>query len=103
MTPLAVAEWQGASGKDLIAAVVAAYEVSARVGLSMPALLKVVSPPPDLKLDWWDPFGNNYSVFGTTVGSAKLLHLDSKQTANAMGIAGYTAPVNTFRPSSLRA
>lgn len=100
MTPLAMAEKQRSSGKDLVCAVVAAYEVSARVGLSVPALFKVKSPPPDLKLEFMDPFGMSHNVFGNAVGCAKLLGLDADAMAHAMGIAGYTTPVHAHNKAT---
>ncbi|MFC2058511.1 MmgE/PrpD family protein [Chloroflexota bacterium] len=93
MPPLAMAERQGASGKQFVTAVVAAFEVTSRVTLSLPGIANVVSPPPNLKIEWPDPFGHSYNIFGATVGSCSLLNLNAEQTANAMGIAGTITPL----------
>lgn len=93
MPAIAMAERQGASGKELITAVVGAYEVTSRITLSLPGLGKIVSPPPKLKIEWPDPFGHSYNIFGATIGSCSLLHLSAEQTANAMGMAGISASV----------
>ncbi len=77
-TALAVAERKKNSGKETLAAIVAGYEIGARIGLA--ALGKLL-------LRGWHPT----AVFGTFTAVAvagKLLGLDAPQTAAAMGIAG---------------
>lgn len=91
--PLAAAEAAQASGKDLITAVVAAYEVASRLSLSMPGVGKVYRPPPDLRLDWPNPFGYSYNALGAVIGASKIYRLSLEQTAHALGIAGYAAPL----------
>ena len=71
---LVVAERVHASGTELITAVVVGYEVALRVG-------------------WLSYLGGAYAPagmvgnFGAAAGAAKLLGLDTKRTANALGIA----------------
>jgi len=77
-TALAVAEKHQLSGKEILAAIVAGYEVGARIGLA--AQRKLLSRG-------WHPT----AVFGTFTAAAvasKLLGLDAPKTAAALGIAG---------------
>src|SRR5262249_22004610 len=93
---LALAEADGRSGSELIAAVVGAFETTARVNLSMPGVLRAVSPPPSPRFRFPDPTGHSYNVFGAAAGAGRMLHLDATRMARAFGIAGYTAPVPTI-------
>ncbi|MBI3966971.1 MAG: MmgE/PrpD family protein [Chloroflexi bacterium] len=93
MPALAMAERQGASGKALVTAIVAAFEVTARITLSLPGVVEVISPPPDLKMGWPNPWGHSFNTFGAAVGAGKLLLLSPETMVHALGIAGYTAPV----------
>ncbi|MBT5810163.1 MAG: hypothetical protein HOI19_07290 [Rhodospirillaceae bacterium] len=70
---LAVAEKTGASGKDILAAIVTGYEAAGRIG-------EAISPS-------FNPLGHHGckgAVFGGTIAAARLLELDSTQTAHAM-------------------
>lgn len=85
--PLALAEAKGASGKSLIAAVALAHEVSSRVGLSLdPMRVKKGG----LVAQAW---GLGFNQFGAAAGAAKILNLDMTSTLDAIGLAGYFAPV----------
>jgi 2-methylcitrate dehydratase PrpD len=92
--PLAVAEREHASGRDLLVAVVAAYEVSARLTLSMD---KAVTRPTggEGHAVRNKTFGQGSAVFGATAGCAKLVGLDVDRLVNAWGVAGCSAPVPT--------
>lgn len=90
---VAMAERQGCSGRDLVTAVVAAYEVTSRITLSQPGVCKIVSPPPNLKIEQPPLATHNYNVFSTAVGAGRLLGLDATRMACAMGMAGLNAPV----------
>lgn len=75
---LAVAPKSGSSGADMIAAIVAGYEVMVRIGRAvMPGLAKrgfhitAMTAP-----------------FGAAAAAARLMRLDAGQTAAALGIAG---------------
>jgi 2-methylcitrate dehydratase PrpD len=74
-TALAVAEWKGASGKELITALVLGDDVAARLG---------VASGFDFELGW-DNTGT-INAFGATAVAGKLLGLDEKQLHNAFGI-----------------
>ena len=81
------AEAKRAPGKNLIAAVAIAHEVASRVGLSLdPMRVKaggLVAP------SW----GLSFDQFGATAGAAKILNLDETTVSDALGLAGYFAPV----------
>ncbi|MGE7920919.1 MmgE/PrpD family protein [Viridibacillus sp. NPDC093762] len=77
---IAVAEWKRHSGKDLITAIVAGYEVAYRVG-------ETVSP------SHYYYFHNTATcgTFGATAAVAKLLKLNENQIVDALGSAGTQA------------
>jgi len=66
------------TGADLLTAVVAGYEVGARVGMSLGT--------PHL-LQGWHPTGT-HGTFAAAAAVANLLRLDPKQTQHALGAAG---------------
>lgn len=75
---LAVAQQEGASGRDLITAFVAGMEVTTRIGLSTRHSSEEKGfHAPGLT-----------GVFGATVAAGSLLKLDADQMCNAMGVAG---------------
>ncbi len=76
----AMAERQHASGKDLIAAISAGYEVGIRVALA-------VGPS---HYNYWHTT-STCGVFGAAAGAAKLLGLNEEQLAWALGSAGTQA------------
>jgi 2-methylcitrate dehydratase PrpD len=82
---LAVAEKVGGiTGRDYVAAVVAGYEVSLRVGMA-------TAPSPERYKQAWGI--STHQVFGSATVAAKLLSLDSDATAVSYGFAGNSAPV----------
>jgi 2-methylcitrate dehydratase PrpD len=78
---LAVAEEQGASGAELLAAVVAGNEVVVRLGLVAGAGFHARGFHPT----------SVCGVFGAATAAARLRGLDAKATTNALGIAGSMA------------
>lgn len=73
---VAMGEKVHASGKDLITAVVAGYEVEGRISLSCGhSVLK-------------RGFHNAWFVFGSVAAGAKILRMDAQRLAQAFGIAG---------------
>jgi 2-methylcitrate dehydratase PrpD len=80
-TVLAVGYAQNASGKALLEAVVAGYEIVTAIGRAV---------HPDLRQRGFHPTGA-VSVFGAAVAAAKLRGLSQRQTANAFGIAASSA------------
>lgn len=88
---LAIAEARGAPGTALIEAIALSHEMSYRLGKAMDYLRDTrdgkVSPPP--------VYGYSSTVFGATAAIVKLKALPSDVLANALGIAGSIAPVNS--------
>jgi 2-methylcitrate dehydratase PrpD len=78
---LAVGEWGHASGADLLAAYVAGFEVETRIGRVIGRRL----------MDRGWHVTANLGTFGATAAAARLLRLDARQLANALGIAGTQA------------
>lgn len=74
---LALSHWQGKSGKDFIAAVVAGYEVMLRIGAA-------VTPA---HYDIWHTTATT-GVFGSAMAAGKLLGLSREQMRWALGSAG---------------
>ena len=77
-TALAVGEMINASGKDVLEAVIAAYEVNARLGLAAPWLFHLRGIHPTSAI----------GVFGSALIAGKLMGLSVEQLAWALGIAG---------------
>lgn len=71
---LAVAQMVGSTGKEFLAALVIANDVSCRLALAA-----------DTHSGWWHT--SVYGVFGAAAACAKLLGLDASGIRNAMGIA----------------
>lgn len=78
---LAAAEAAGASGRDALAAIVAANETVTRIGMAAPGAFHKRGFHPTAVC----------GVFGATVAAARLAGLDPKRTASALGIAGSLA------------
>ena len=75
-TSLAVAERTGASGQDVLAAIVLGYEASGRIG-------EAITPT-------FQPRGFHgclVAIFGGAVAAAKLLHLDDGEMAQAIALS----------------
>jgi 2-methylcitrate dehydratase PrpD len=83
---LALAETLGLSGRDLILALVAGYEVAVRVGMAvMPTHYR-----------YWHSTATN-GTFGAAACAAKALKLDADAVQCALGLAGtQAAGLNTF-------
>ena len=94
---LAVAEYKGSSGKDVILATALAHEVPTRLKYAMEKWRKYSTEGSDKgALVRPAVAGYGASVFGGTVGTGRLLKLDRDRMAHAIGIAGYNVPVPTF-------
>ena len=88
-TALAVAEATGASGKDILAAIVVGYEAAGRIGES-------IMP----KFDYRGHHGCMGAAFGPTIAAARLYGLTAEQAAHALSltattIGGLTKAANT--------
>lgn len=81
---LAVGEWRKASGRDVINAIITAYEVGNRIGLA-------IQPTRERLQKVWG-FGT-WQTFCAAIAAAKVIKLNSDQMFNAFGVAGATAPL----------
>ncbi|MEX2105975.1 MAG: MmgE/PrpD family protein [Solirubrobacterales bacterium] len=78
---LAVGEALGAAGEDALAAAIAGYEISSRIGLANPGALHRRGFHPT----------SVCGVFAAAAATSRLRGLSAEQTANALGIAGSQA------------
>ena len=81
---LAIGEWTNASGKDVLNAILIGYDVGDRIGLA-------IQPTYERLQNVWGV--GTWQTFGAVAAAAKVLNLDLKQTLNAYGVAGATAPL----------
>jgi 2-methylcitrate dehydratase PrpD len=77
-TALAVGETQESSGKEVLTAIIAGYEIMARIGNAAAGLFHKKGFHPT----------SICGTFAASIIAGKLLGLDSTQMANAMGICG---------------
>lgn len=77
---LAIAEYVGASGKDLLAAMAIGYDVSVRVARAAG----------ESHYHFWHSTGT-CNTFGAAAAAGKLLHLDAEGILMALGLAGTQA------------
>lgn len=85
---LALAEARDLSGADLLKAVIAAYEVSLRIGRAVDA-----SPARKSAVMGF----STWQTFGAAVAGAALLRLSPERIEHAFGIAGAQAPLPSIR------
>lgn len=78
---LAVAQERGVTGKRLLEAVIAGYEVAIRVGL----------PVGSSHQDWGFHATASFTVFGAAAAAAKIMNLDAEHIAWSFGLAGSMA------------
>lgn len=81
---LAVGEKRRSTGKALINAVLAGYDVGNRIG-------KAIQPTYDRLQQVWNV--GTWQTMGAAAAAARILDLNSDQTRHAYGIAGATAPL----------
>lgn len=77
---LAVAEYAGASGKDLLAAIVLGYDISVRMARAAGAT----------HYQFWHTTGT-CNTFGAAAAAGRLLRLDGRAMTMALGLAGTQA------------
>ncbi len=96
--PLAIAESIRAPGKDLILATVLGHEISTRITRALSIETEIVREGPEKgKVKWTPAHGHGQCMFGGTAGVGKILKLDRKKMAHALGIAGHFSPVPSQR------
>jgi 2-methylcitrate dehydratase PrpD len=76
---LALAERDGAAGRDLIPAIVAGYELIGRVGRA--------TVGPEFRQRGFRPSGS-FGALGAAAAASRLMGFDAERTLNAIGIAG---------------
>ena len=81
---LAVGEWQHASGRDVITAILTGYDVGNRIGVA-------IQPSRERYENVWGV--GTWQTFNAVAAAAKVLKLDLQQTLDAYGVAGATAPL----------
>ncbi|MEH0019428.1 MAG: MmgE/PrpD family protein [Desulfobacter sp.] len=81
---LAAGEWKQATGKEILTAMITAYDVGNRIG-------HAIQPTPERMANVWGV--GTWQTFGAVVGAAKTMGLDRDGMFNAFGIAGATAPL----------
>lgn len=88
---LAMAQECKVSGKRLLEAIIAGYEVAIRVGL----------PLGSSHQDWGYHATASFTVFGAAAAAAKVLGLDTEKTAWAFGLCGsYASGLKQFSKSA---
>jgi 2-methylcitrate dehydratase PrpD len=90
---LAAGEVGSRSGRDLIAALAVAHEMSFRIGKAVDYLRDLVDgvvTPPKVS-------GYSSTVFAATAAIGMMRHFDAGVLADALGIAGSASPTNTHR------
>ena len=81
---LAIGEWKKASGKDVLNAILIAYDVADRIG-------RAIQPSYDRLQKVWGV--GTWQTFGAVVAAGRILQLDLDHMLNAFGVAGATAPL----------
>ncbi|WP_440712482.1 MmgE/PrpD family protein [Gordonia sp. FQ] len=90
---LAMAEAHKVSGARLLEAIALSHEMSFRIGKCTDYLRDIVDGAVRIP----DVIGYSSTIFGGTAAIAKVMGLSTETTADALGIAGSTAPVNAQR------
>ena len=92
-TILAVGESLGRSGKDILTSVAISHEMPNRIGKAMDYLRDIKNG----KVDTPAVIGYSSTIFGAASTIGKLRGLSREVIANAIGIAGCIAPVQSHR------
>jgi 2-methylcitrate dehydratase len=91
---LAAAQSVGASGRDLVTALVVAHEVGNRLSRASSAMIKSLTETGSTP----DAFGiNNEALIGAALGACRLLGHTTPQRSHAMGLAAYFCSVPVAR------
>lgn len=83
---LAAAEYMESTGKELLTAMIAGFECSARLGQSMGNFRSRTIKPKAL--------GTSWNTLGGALAVGKLMKFDEVKLVDAFGLAGYLAPVS---------
>jgi 2-methylcitrate dehydratase PrpD len=94
-TFLAVAEKEGANGRDLILATAIGHEIAARMAKAMTGLMEILPEGPDgAVVKFPIVHGSSKAVFGAIAGAGKILNLGKDPLHHAFGIGGTLTPMN---------
>jgi len=93
---LAVAEARDATGAAVLEAVIAGYEVAARLALALPILEAVPQPAGPPQIRWSENGGHSWVALPAAIACGRLLGLDEGRMAQALGLAAYAMPTPTF-------
>ena len=91
---LAMAEKEGAGGRELILAAAIGFEISARIAAATPSGARFDGPEKQLK--WSERWGQEAANFGATAAAGNLIRLNHNQMLNALGVAGHLCQVPTW-------
>ncbi len=92
--PVALAEHQGTSGKELIMVIALVHELASRISGAMKYWREIVSEGPEKgTIKWPDVSGLSTPIIAGVLGCGKILGLDKERLGHAMGIAGHFCPV----------
>jgi 2-methylcitrate dehydratase PrpD len=81
---LAIGEWKNISGKDIMNAIITAFDVGDRIGLG-------IQPTYERLQKVWGV--GTWQTFSAVIAAGKTLNLNSDKMINAFGVAGATAPL----------
>ncbi len=90
---LAVSESREASGRGLILATVMAHDIPARIAAGLAT--RRVTVVQGVELTPEAVYGDSANIFGAAASAGKVMGLDVDKMINALGIAGYNAPVSS--------
>jgi 2-methylcitrate dehydratase PrpD len=93
---LAIAEERASSGAAVLGAVIAGYEAAARLALALPILEAAPQPDGPPKIRWSDNGGHSWVALPAAIACGRLLQLDERKLAQALGLAAYAMPPPTF-------
>jgi 2-methylcitrate dehydratase PrpD len=94
---LAVAEKEGATGRDLILAIAIGHEIAARIARATIGLMEVVPERPNRGIVTF-PVAHGYSgaVFGALAGGGKAAETIKEEPLHAFEIAGSITPMENM-------
>lgn len=92
--PVALGEYQGCRGKDLIVAIALVHELACRISGGMKYWREIISEGPERgTMTWPEVSGLSTPIMAGALGCGKLLNLDKERLGNALGIAGHFCPI----------
>ncbi|MBI4588427.1 MAG: MmgE/PrpD family protein [Candidatus Rokubacteria bacterium] len=90
---VALAERERARGCELVRAMAIGYEVAARIGGALTAVVLLKGCPPQLETTIPPAWGYGFGAFGAATAAGLLLGLNVERMLSALGIAGHSSQV----------